>query len=287
VPKEKIFRIVRKRIMEDNLERQALSLRFPVLLPLILGGRRLLNNAINKINFKITKNSSKDFFDCVIARHSSPLFRKLGESDPELQIGKIKNLEIAIKSLQGLIIKPGQTFSFWNAVGPTNEKYGYVKGMLISNGWVVEGVGGGLCQLSNLLYWLFLHLPVEVIERSHHSRDVFPDSGRNIPFGTGATVFYNLIDLKVKNTFKYPIQLKLWLSDNQLKGQILSSHFVSEKVHLKEKNHCFIKTPKGVYRYNEIWRETLVEGLVVREEQILTNCAKVMYKPETIDLYLD
>jgi vancomycin resistance protein VanW len=188
--------------------------------------------------------------------------------------------------LNGLIINPNKTFSFWNVVGAPTKKKGYVDGMLLSGGKVIEGLGGGLCQLSNLLYWLFLHTPVQITERKHHSIDVFPDSGRTIPFGSGATIYYNLIDLKVKNTSKFPIQLKLWLSEGQLKGQILSIKPMKEKYHLFEKMHYFIQTKNGVYRYNEIWRSILIEGKIVGEEKIITNCSPVMYEPPQIDLNL-
>jgi vancomycin resistance protein VanW len=238
------------------------------------------------LNRNISKKKGVDFFDCVIANHSSPLFRKLGDSDPDLQKGKVENLRLAIKSLQGLVIPPGKTFSFWAIVGAASQKRGYVDGMLLSDGRVIKGIGGGLCQLSNLLYWLFLHSPVEIIERKHHSRDVFPDSGRTVPFGTGATIFYNLIDLKIKNTFSYPIQLKLWLSDSQLKGQILSSHRLAEKCHLIEKYHYFIQTPKGVYRYNEVWNEISIQGKLARSEKVMTNCAPVMYPVKQTDFLL-
>ncbi|MCX6716212.1 MAG: VanW family protein [Candidatus Taylorbacteria bacterium] len=219
-----ILEIVRKKVLEDTSGRRALSLRYPLFLPLILGTRRFANNLANSINTNLTSkkavgNKSQAFFDCVIARHSSPLFRKLGDFDQDLLTGKVENLKIAIDALQGTIIYPNEIFSFWHIVGDTTKKKGYVDGMLLSDGKIVRGIGGGLCQLSNLLYWLFLHSSVEIVERMHHSRDVFPDNERTIPFGSGATIFYNLIDLKVRNTSKYPIQLKLWLSESQLKGQ--------------------------------------------------------------------
>jgi vancomycin resistance protein VanW len=288
---QKIIEIVRRKRVEDNPHRKVFSRRYPILLPYILGGRRLVNNARNYLNWNISKQRTDAFFDKVIARHSSPLFRKLGESKASLQIGKVKNLRIATEALQGLVIPPGKVFSFWTSLGAPTAKRGYTNGMLISNGVVLEGVGGGLCQLSNLLYWLFLHSPVEILERRHHSRDVFPDNGRTIPFGAGATVFYNLIDLKVRNTSKYPLQLKLWLTDGQLKGQILSTSAAVNKYHLIEKNHHFVKAGESVYRYNEIWREILVDGQLSREEKLMTNCAQVMYdtaliKSEEISLVL-
>ncbi|MCX6736356.1 MAG: VanW family protein [Candidatus Parcubacteria bacterium] len=279
-----ILNTVHRKAMEEAFGRKAVSSQYPMLLPLILCVRRFVNNVKQNLDPRLTKRKSHIFFHRVIARHSSPLFRRLGDSDPRLQEGKIKNLEIAIRSLNGVIIFPGEIFSFWNFVGATTKKRGYVNGMLLSNGEVVEGLGGGLCQLSNLLYWLFLHTPLQVFERKHHSRDSFPDSDRSIPFGAGATIFYNLIDLKIKNTTLYPMQIKLWMSDSQLKGQILSTLPIKEKYHIKEKKHNFIETSNGIYRYNEIWRETLVDGKAIKEEKLMTNCARVMYKPNHIDI---
>lgn len=150
--------------------------------------------------------------------------------------------------------------------------------MLLSNGRVVRGLGGGLCQLSNFLYWIFLHAPTEIVERYHHSKDVFPDSHRTLPFGAGATILYNFVDLKVKNISSYPLQLKIWLTDNHLKGQLLSPRPVPDKYHVFEKNHFFIKRGKKYFRYNEIYREMKVEGQVKKIEKVTTNFAPVLYQ---------
>ncbi|MBC7982140.1 VanW family protein [Candidatus Parcubacteria bacterium] len=284
---EAVITEIRKKVHTDMHGRKAISFQYPILSPYVVGVRRFLNIFKNRINKKLARKKTGDFLPCVIARHSSPLFRKLGNSNPELQHGKIKNLTVAIDSLNGLIINPGEVFSFWNIVGAPTKKKGYVTGMLLSAGKVIEGTGGGLCQLSNLLYWLLLHAPVEIVERQHHSMDVFPDSGRSIPFGAGATIYYNLIDLKVKNTSKFPIQLKLWLSESQLKGQVLSTHSVKEKYHLEEGLHYFIQTKNGVYRYNEVWRSVLIEGQVVGKSKVMTNCAPVLYEAPHIDFCIE
>ena len=75
-------------------------------------------------------------------------------------------------------------------------------GMVLHNGGFKPGVGGGLCQLSNLIYWMTLHTPLTVVERWRHSYDVFPDAERTQPFGSGATVAYNHIDLQIRNGIK-------------------------------------------------------------------------------------
>ncbi len=86
-----------------------------------------------------------------IFTHKSVLIRKLGNSDVRLQQQKIKNLSLAVSTIHRVLIKPGETFSFWNLIGEPLARRGYVEGMLLSQGEVIAGVGGGLCQLANLL----------------------------------------------------------------------------------------------------------------------------------------
>ena len=262
----------------ENPKKIALSKKYPFLKKPIIFLRLLVRNIQNFFDFRINFERKNYFFDCVVVRHQSVLRRKLGNSNPKLQEQKIINLKQAIKKLNGIIIKPGHIFSFWNTVGKPKYKNGYVDGMLLSNGKVIKGIGGGLCQLSNFLYWIFLHAPIETVERYHHSMDVFPDSGRILPFGGGATILYNFIDLKVKNISTYPLQLKIWLTDNHLKGQILSPCPIPEKFHVVEKNHFFIKRGKKYFRYNEIHKETKIKGKLEKVEKITTNFAPVIYK---------
>lgn len=262
----------------ENPKRIALSRKYPFLKKPIIFLRHLFRDIQNFFDFSIEFERKNDFFDCIVTRHQSVLRRRLGDSSPKLQEQKIINLKQAIQRLNGVIIKPNHTFSLWKIIGKPKYENGYVNGMLLSNGKVIEGIGGGLCQLSNFLYWIFLHAPIETVERHHHSLDVFPDSGRTLPFGGGATILYNFIDLKVKNISTYPLQLKVWLTDNHLKGQILSPRPIPEKFHVFEKNHFFIKRGKTYFRYNEIYKETKINGKAEKIEKITTNFAPVLYE---------
>ncbi len=258
-------------------KRKALSLRYTFLATPILFTRRSTRWLKSKINPSISFKRDQELFRYVVTRHSSPLMRKLGDSDTRLQKQKITNLKLASELLDGIIIPPGKIFSLWSALGNPTRKRGFVDGMLISNGKVLEGVGGGLCQLSNLLHWTFLHTPLKIVERAHHSRDVFPDSGRTLPFGSGATIFYNLIDLRIKNTLSTPIQIHLWVDDNYLKVQLRSPEIIPQKFHVYEKNHKFVKSEETWFRMNEIWRETLIAGAKQKDEKLYENFAPVMY----------
>lgn len=121
-------------------------------------------------------NSANLPFSC--KKHQSLLRRRLGNADPQLQENKIENLKIACPTIDGILIRPGQTFSFWRQIGEATAVRGYFEGMQLSQGEVVRGIGGGLCQLANLLYWMALHTPLEIAERHHHSFDPFPDENR-------------------------------------------------------------------------------------------------------------
>lgn len=213
-------------------------------------------------------------------KHQSLLRRRLGNSDPQLQENKVKNLAIACPTIDGILIKPGETFSFWRCLGEATAAKGYHEGMQLSRGEVVRGVGGGLCQLANLLYWMALHTPLEVVERHHHSFDPFPDENRVLPFGSGAGVFYNYIDLRFHNPTDMTFQIDLWLTDEHLKGTIRSDRETPHTYHVFEKDHRFIYQADKNYRENEIWRRVVDRrtGNTVREELLVRNHAEVKYE---------
>jgi len=154
-----------------------------------------------------------------VFKHQTPMLRRLKDVEMWLQHNKVKNLKIASEQINGVILKPGQTFSFWKLVGKPTKAKGYVNGMVLYNGSFKPEVGGGLCQLSNLIYWMTLHTPLTVTERWRHNYDVFPDSNRTQPFGSGATVAYNYIDLQITNKTKWPFQLLVRVGDKRLHGE--------------------------------------------------------------------
>lgn len=217
-------------------------------------------------------------FNC--KKHQSLLRRKLGNSAPELQENKIRNLKIASPTIDGLLIKPRETFSFWRRLGEATAAKGYLEGMQLSRGEVVRGVGGGLCQLANLLYWMALHTPLEIAERHHHSFDPFPDENRTLPFGSGAGVFYNYIDLRFFNPTAFTFQIKLRITENHLKGAILSNEELPYSYHVFEKNHRFVQSDDKNFRENEIWRarRDRRSGDKIDEELLVKNFSEVKYE---------
>lgn len=228
---------------------------------------------------KFAHEKEGDDLSFTCTKHQSLLRRKLGNSDPNLQENKVENLKIACPTISGILIKPNETFSFWRQVGEATAAKGYCEGMQLSRGEVVRGIGGGLCQLANLLYWLALHTPLEIAERHHHSFDPFPDENRVLPFGSGAGVFYNYIDLRFFNPTDLTLQVKLWLTDQHLKGSILSDKETPNSYHIFEKNHRFVREGGRNFRENEIWRQIIDRrtGNKIDEELLVKNFAEVKY----------
>ena len=202
----------------------------------------------------------------------------------QLQINKVTNLKLAIKNIDGIVIKPGETFSFCKLVGRPAKSKGYLPGMELSFGKARPGIGGGLCQISNLIHWLVMHSPLTVTERYHHSFDPFPDDGRVLPFGSGATVFYNYRDYQFTNKTEHTFQINLWLSEKCLEGELRINTELDYAYHVFEKEHQFLKIDDHFYRKNEIWRYKILKfksGQVVETQLITKNFARVAYTPES------
>lgn len=222
-----------------------------------------------------------DQLEHLIVNHKTPMLRKLKDVDMWLQHNKAVNLNIAIKRINGIIVRPGETFSYWKLIGKPSYDKGYKDGMILYYGEFRSGVGGGLCQLSNLIYWMTLHTPLTVTERYRHSFDVFPDCSRTQPFGSGATCVYNYRDLCFKNETNETYQINLWIEDDYLFGEIVSDapqYFLYE---IYESNHMITHEYWGRYiRHNEIRRQVFdLENNKKGDLFVCENHALMMYEP--------
>ncbi len=228
---------------------------------------------------KFAKQNSGVSFPNQIISHQSVLLRKLRNVDMHLQHNKIQNLTLAIAKTHQVVIKPGQTFSIWQLVGRPTKAKGYLPGLVLHNGQTGAGVGGGLCQLGNLLYWMALHTPLTIKERWGHSYDVFPDVNRTIPFACGATLSYNYIDLQLENNTTHNFQIELWLTDTHLHGSISTDAQTTPLYQVFETDHIIQQQVWGGYtRHNKIWRNTF-EHATKTQEIIAENHAIMMYSP--------
>jgi len=227
------------------------------------------------------KRKDSNLMPYLIVAHKTPLLRQLKNVDMWLQYNKVNNLKLAIDRVNGLIIAPGETFSFWYLVGKPTRKKGYLEGMVLCNGSFKPGIGGGLCQLSNLIYWMTLHSPLTVKERWRHNYDVFPDANRTQPFGSGATVVYNYVDLRITNHTDTDYQLVLWLDEEFLHGEWRSQQAPLYTYEVYEKQHLITQEWWGGYiRHNQLNRRIYdLNGQEIEDAAISENHAVMMYSP--------
>ena len=263
-----------------------LTRRFPLLYPLRVRQRqafRWLRWHMGAESFALAR--SADLLAHKIYRHQSKL-RRLHSDDPQealWQDNKVLNHSLAIPHLDGIVIAPGQTFSFWRLVGRPSVVRGFAEGMELSQGRARDGVGGGLCQLGNLIHWLALHSPLVVTQRASHSFDPFPDQGRVIPYGTGAALFWNYIDLWLHNPTDQSFQLRLWLTETLVNGELRSDRQLPHRYRIHEEGAGFTQQGADWYRHNEIWRQTIAKGEggeILSDRMLYANRVRVLYRPE-------
>ncbi len=111
--------------------------------------KRHIQDMLHKTQF--AKKRTEDLLPIIVYRHNSLIRRRLGNVNMQLQENKATNLALAVKHIDGLVIHPGETFSVWKLVGRTTEQKGYKEGLTIAKGKPSQGIGGGMCQLSNLI----------------------------------------------------------------------------------------------------------------------------------------
>lgn len=232
-------------------------------------------------NDRFCKRKSNEPLPVLIYRHKSLILRRLGNVDMRLQKNKAVNLSLAAPHIDGVLIRSGETFSLWRLVGRTSAKKGYREGLMIKQGVPSSGIGGGLCQLSNLIHWLVLHSPLEITERHHHDGfDLFPDSGRQVPFGVGTSISYNYLDYRFRNTIDQSFQLIIKVEGEYLCGELRAERPLQVKYHIQAKDEHFTLEGDAWYRNGEVWRTCIdkATGRQISEELLQRNHARVMYE---------
>lgn len=126
------------------------------------------------------------------------------------------NLILASSKINGTVLMPGETFSYNKVVGERTISAGYKEAAIYVDGKVVDGLGGGICQITTTLYNAVLYANLEIVERRNHQ---FVPS--YVTAGRDATVVYGLTDFKFKNSRNYPIKILCSVSGGIAKFEIL------------------------------------------------------------------
>ncbi|BDF69128.1 hypothetical protein CE91St41_01090 [Oscillospiraceae bacterium] len=220
----------------------------------------------------------------LVKGHRSAMLRRLHGVDMGLQQNKVRNLALAGETINGVVIAPGESFSFWGLVGPPTARRGYLPGLAIAGAKLTSAPGGGLCQLANLIHWLVLNSPLTVTELHHHSDALFPDERRRVPFGTGTSVFYKHIDYQFKNTTDQAVQLLIWQEGEDLCGELRAQRPFPLRYRIVEEGSRYVEEADGWYRVSRVWREAVdrATGERLGRELVLDNHSRVLFDPALI-----
>jgi len=116
--------------------------------------------------------------------------------------GRVQNIALAVRKINGTIIRPGESFSFNQTVGPRDAQHGWAPAAELYQGEFVMGYGGGICQVSSTLYNAVLLAGLPIAERHHHDRPL-----EYVAPGRDATVVWNLLDFRFRNTTGAPVRV--------------------------------------------------------------------------------
>ncbi len=239
--------------------------------------KRHLKNLAEHPPFAVQKQAQA--LPNLVSSYSCVLIKRGKDIDPVHQENKAHNIRLACARLDGLVIHPGEVFSFWKVVGKTAKARGYRAGRVLIGNRLTAGVGGGLCNLGNTIHLLALHSPMTVTEFHQHSDALAPDHGKRVPFSSGTSVSYNYLDYRFRNDTNQDVQLRLWCDAEKLYGELRSVSPFPYSYHLEEEDHHFRKEGQNYYRLSKIYKLTTdpATGQTLDKTLVLDNHSKVLF----------
>jgi vancomycin resistance protein YoaR len=148
--------------------------------------------------------------DALLAEDSSPLYSTIDPRERALMLGKIENLRVAARRLNGVTMARGAVFSFWQIIGRPTRAKGFVVGRELRQGCIIPTIAGGICQLSNALSRTAIRAGMEITERHAHTAAV---DGINFDPESDATLFWNYLDFRFRATMPVRLSVRLTATD--------------------------------------------------------------------------
>lgn len=255
------------------MERKRLTQRFPWLIPLRKRQRVFcfyLGMRMDREHYSRTRE--KERLPHLLFESACPMYNENTGFDMIYQENKVHNLKLAAAKLDGLLIRPGETFSFCLATRSADRETPYKDGLAVVDGKLTTAYGGGLCQITNLLFWVFLHSPLTVVERHGHLVKDFPEPPSDAPIGVDATVAEGWKDLRVKNETEQTFQIGIAFDETRIIGRL----------YVEKEPHFFWKVENGNVLYSREEGRVFEEVDVIQKKVSLrsgeTQAQRVMYR---------
>lgn len=164
--------------------------------------------------------------------------------------GRSTNIRLAAEAIDGTVLQPGETFSLNGVVGRRTAAKGYQTAIIFQNGKQVEGLGGGVCQVSSTVYGAVLYADLQVTERSSHQFQV-----SYTPVSQDAAVYYGSQDFQFVNDTDNPIKIAADASNGSLTVTIYGTKTTEKKVTLSSKSSV-----SGKYKYASLYKTVTENG---------------------------
>ncbi len=269
------------------MSRKRLTQIFPFLLPF----RRWQKKQCRYLKMKFDGNRyastiSERLLPNVVFETSALMVNENSGFDIQFQYNKVHNLKLAAKTMDKLVIAPNETFSFFWLTRYADRHTPYKDGLNFVNGKIVGSYGGGLCQLSNMLFWMFLHTPMTIIERHGHAVESFPSTTEDLPFGTDATISEGWLDLKVRNGTNHSFQVVILFDGKYMYGKILSQKPVHTNYTVFNSSVSYIKRNEIIYQISVVCREEVNQETGEHtKRELYTNQCEIAYPlPDNIEV---
>lgn len=265
--------------------------RITEIIPFLLPLRRWQKKQCCYLKMKFDQNAYsekilEDLFPNVVFETSVFMVNENSGFDIQFQYNKVHNLKLAAKTMDKLVIAPNETFSFFWITRHADRQTRYKNGLSFVNGKIVASYGGGLCQLSNLLFWLFLHTPMTIVERHGHAAESFPSTTEDLPCGTDATISEGWLDLQVRNETDNTFQIDISFDDEHLYGRILSLRTVNTEYTVFNSFVSYIKQNEKIYQVSDVCREEIDQetGEHTKRELYINRCEIAYPLPDDIEV---
>lgn len=262
------------------MKRKRITQLFPFLLPVRRMQKRIFFYArmfFDRNRYAKTK-APKLLPFCIYEAKSKLLIENTG-FDMKYQKNKIFNLHLAAETINKILIRPGETFSFWQRVRYAEKYEKYKDGLCVVNGELVTVPGGGLCHLSNLLFWMFLHIPLTVIERHTHLVKDFPYPDKDVPDGVDATVSEGWLDLKVKNSTNRAFQIEISIDETYIYGRIYEDRPMEHRYEVINQDKSYFQKDGKTFERVSVYQQRIDAGSekTVSEYLLYTDVYEIGY----------
>lgn len=260
---------------------------FPFLRPI----RMWQKNLFYQISMRFDKNKySKEIGEKLnyeVCNTKTFMINENSGQDIIYQENKVYNLKITSKTMDKILIYPGEIFSFCYLAN-NSKKYGkYKDGLVLIDSKLTTQKGGGICQLSNMLYYLFLMTPLTILERHGHKVKSLPNPDVDALEGVDATISSGWLDLKVKNNTNSIYQIVIDFDDDYMYGTILTAEEPNEKYDIINSNFKYIKKDGKIYErvsVVKIIRDKLTNEIIT-SKKLYDEVVEVKYElPNDIEI---